>query len=63
MTALAAQPGSQDPHLPSNYQLAFENDWVRVVRVRYGPREKLPVHDHSARATVYEASAGLWMTS
>jgi len=55
MTALAAHPGSRDPvqSLPSNYQVAFENHWVRVVRVHYGPREKLPVHNHSTRATVY----------
>jgi len=55
MTVLAAQPGSLDPleSLPSNYQLAFENEWVRVVHVRYGPREKLPVHNHSGCATVY----------
>jgi hypothetical protein len=55
LTALAVRPGSLDPLecLPSNYQLAFENEWVRVVHVRYGPREKLPVHNHSGRATVY----------
>jgi hypothetical protein len=55
MTALAAQPGSLDPLeiLPSNYQLDFENYWVRVIRVCYRPLEKLPVHDHSTRATVY----------
>lgn len=33
--------------------MVFENDSVRVVRVHYGPHEKLPVHSHSKRPTVY----------
>ncbi len=46
---------AQDPTkaLPRNYQLAFENELVQVIRVRYGPHEKLPVHDHSRYPTVY----------
>lgn len=45
----------QDPLqvLPRNYSLAFENEYVRVLRVYYGPHEKLPVHDHSKTPTVY----------
>ena len=39
--------------LPGNYSLAFENGSVRVIRVHYRPREKLPVHDHSTTPTVY----------
>jgi hypothetical protein len=39
--------------LPNNYRLVFENEWVRVVRIHYGPHEKLPVHSHSQWATVY----------
>jgi hypothetical protein len=38
---------------PGAYKLQFENDWVKVVRVHYGPREKIPEHDHPAAATVF----------
>lgn len=46
---------AQDPTktLPRNYQIAFENEQVKVIRVRYEPHEKLPVHDHSPYPTVY----------
>ena len=46
---------SQDPvrTLPKNYQLAFENDLVRVIRVHYGSHEKLLVHDHPKSPTIY----------
>ena len=54
-TQAAPVPEATDPLriLPLNYSLAFENDWVRVVRTHYGPHEKLPVHRHSQWATVY----------
>lgn len=50
MTALA-----QDPYkvAPKNYRLEFENDWVRVSRVRYEPGDKIAVHDHPSFPTVY----------
>ena len=46
---------AQDPLvlLPQAYKLVLENDWVKVVRVHYGPREKLPRHDHTERAAAY----------
>ncbi len=46
---------AQDPLkvVPHAYKLAFENDWVKVVRVHYAPREKLPSHDHPQRGTIY----------
>jgi len=57
MAAVQAAPVPQETDplriLPNNYHLAFENDWVRVVRTHYGPHEKLPVHSHSQWATVY----------
>ncbi len=48
-------PLTQDPFVsaPRAYKREFENDWVRVVRVRYGPREKIASHDHPSTATVY----------
>lgn len=39
--------------LPHNYRLVYENDYVRVIHVVYSPHEKLPVHDHSDKPTVY----------
>jgi hypothetical protein len=46
---------AQDPlqTLPKNYRLLFENGCVRVIRVNYSSLEKLPVHDHPAKPTVY----------
>jgi hypothetical protein len=39
--------------LPKNYQLVFENPVVQVMRVQYGAHEKLPLHNHSEKPTVY----------
>ena len=53
---LAAGPlGAQDPltTIPEAYQVQFENDWVKVVRVRYAAGAKLPVHTHPAGTTAY----------
>jgi hypothetical protein len=51
ITALAAQ----DPltALPDSYAKQFENEWVRVVRVRYAPHAKLPAHAHNALPAAY----------
>src|SRR5215813_10159014 len=45
----------QDPLkvAPQAYKLEFENDWVRVMRVHYGPKEKIPEHYHTERAAAY----------
>ena len=52
---LAVSSVAQDPlkTLPKAYKLQFENDWVKVVRVRYEPREKLPAHEHTQTASAY----------
>jgi len=46
----AAKPARQDPvHVDAkHYTVEFENDQVRVVRVRYGPHEKSVMHGHPA---------------
>jgi hypothetical protein len=51
LTALVAQ----DPlaTLPDSYTKQFENEWVRVVRVRYAPHAKLPAHAHNALPAAY----------
>jgi mannose-6-phosphate isomerase-like protein (cupin superfamily) len=38
---------------PWAYKLQFENEWVRVIRVHYEPREKLPAHAHTKWPCVY----------
>jgi len=46
---------SKDPLkvAPKSYKLEFENDWVRVMRVRYGAREKIAEHYHTERPAAY----------
>jgi hypothetical protein len=39
--------------LPPNYTTILENPTFRVIRVHYGPHEKVPVHDHPDTPTVY----------
>jgi hypothetical protein len=45
----------QDPMVafPKNYRLALDNDVVSVIRVHYGPHERIGVHDHSKFPTIY----------
>jgi quercetin dioxygenase-like cupin family protein len=52
---LAVAALAQDPLkvAPNNYKLEFENDWVKVVRVHYGPNEKIVAHDHNPTAAAY----------
>ena len=49
---LAAPALAQDPVkvAPRAYKLDFENDWVKVLRVHYAEKEKLPEHDHPTTA-------------
>jgi len=57
LVVFAAMTGApaQEPltMLPNQYTRVFENSAVDVIRVRYAPHEKLPVHDHSRYPTVY----------
>src|SRR4051812_45446641 len=32
---------------PKHYKLEFENDQVRVIRVKVGPHESIPMHEHA----------------
>jgi hypothetical protein len=43
----------QGASLPSNYQVTFENPWVRVTAVRYAPLEKVAAHAHTPYASAY----------
>jgi hypothetical protein len=46
---------AQDPMAtyPKNYMLALDNNVTQVIRVHYGPHERIGVHDHSKFPTVY----------
>lgn len=50
-----ASARAQDPvtTLPDSYRLQFENDWVKVVRVRYAAGAKLPEHGHPAASLAF----------
>src|ERR1044072_2754988 len=52
----------QDPLkvAPEAYRLQFENEWVKVTRVHYGPRARVPLHEHTRwpAAYVYLNDAG-----
>ena len=49
---------------PKHYKVQFENDQVRVVRVRFGPHEMAPLHEHSLnRVVVYLADQNFRITS
>jgi quercetin dioxygenase-like cupin family protein len=53
--ALALQVATaQDPTKvePSHYRLAFENEYVQVVNVHYGPHEKSNMHAHPGGVVV-----------
>ena len=38
---------------PGHVRVELENDRVRVLRVRLGPHEKIPLHEHPARVIVW----------
>ncbi|MGE0865342.1 MAG: hypothetical protein AB7P34_15720 [Vicinamibacterales bacterium] len=47
----AAQEGTVA--VPSAYKIQFENEWVKVTRVVYGPMAKLPPHAHTPLPAAY----------
>jgi quercetin dioxygenase-like cupin family protein len=52
LASLRAQ--SLDPLVadPQHYHLEFENQWVRVLREKMGPHEKMPMHSHPLPGSV-----------
>lgn len=38
---------------PDSYRTQFENEFVQVIRVHYGPNAKVPVHEHPTSVTAY----------
>ena len=37
---------------PKHYTVEFENNHIRVLRARYGPHEKSPMHSHPANVVI-----------
>jgi hypothetical protein len=52
---LAAPALSQDAVTadPAHYSVIFENDQVRVLRIRYGPNEQGVMHSHPDGVAIY----------
>jgi hypothetical protein len=48
--AVSADPIAVDPQ---HYTVEFENEKVRVLRIRYGPHEKSPMHSHPPLVGVF----------
>jgi quercetin dioxygenase-like cupin family protein len=58
-TVLAQDPTKAEP---KHYKLAFENEWVQVVNVHYGPHEKSGMHDHPGGVVVVLTAGHLRFT-
>jgi quercetin dioxygenase-like cupin family protein len=61
--ALSAALGQDPTKVESkHYKLAFENEWVQVVNVHYGPHEKSGMHDHPGGVVVVLTAGHLRFT-
>jgi beta-alanine degradation protein BauB len=57
--ALAQDPTKVEP---THYKLAFENEYVQVVNVHYGPHEKSSLHAHMGGVVVVLSAGHLRFT-
>jgi quercetin dioxygenase-like cupin family protein len=57
--ALAQDPTKVEP---THYKLAFENEYVQVVNVHYGPHEKSSLHSHPGGVVVVLTAGHLRFT-
>jgi quercetin dioxygenase-like cupin family protein len=48
---------------PQHYTVEFENDKVRVIRIKYGPHEKSVMHSHGPNASVIISGGTVRMTT
>ena len=60
----AGQPGGSDPAVvdPDHYTVEFENDAVRVLRIKYGPGEESVMHYHPNSVAVFLTDIEAQMT-
>ncbi len=52
-TSFAQETQDATVAAPDHYTIEFENDQVRVVRIKYGPHEKSVMHTHPAGVYVF----------
>lgn len=53
--AMTTVPASEDSVKvdPNHYKVEFQNDRVRVLRIKYGPKEKSRMHSHPANVAIF----------
>ena len=47
---------------PEHYTVEFENDKVRIIRVKYGPGEKSAMHTHGPNVAIFLTSSKVVFT-
>jgi quercetin dioxygenase-like cupin family protein len=47
---------------PKHYTVEFENERIRVIRVKYGPGEKSVMHTHAPNLAVFLTDSSVRMT-
>jgi quercetin dioxygenase-like cupin family protein len=47
---------------PEHYVVEFENDKVRIIRIKYGPGEKSVMHTHGPNASIIITAGSVRMT-
>lgn len=47
---------------PEHYTVEFENDKIRIIRIKYGPGEKSVMHSHGPNAVIFLTSNDVRMT-
>ncbi len=61
VSAFAMTPDATEAD-PGHYSVEFENDRVRIVRIKYGPGEKSIMHSHKDNVVVVLTDADFNMT-
>ena len=46
---------------PQHYTVEFENDKVRIIRIKYGPGEKSVMHTHGPNVAVFLTASNVQM--
>jgi quercetin dioxygenase-like cupin family protein len=47
---------------PQHYAVEFENDRIRVIRIKYGPGEKSVMHTHGPHVAIFLTESAARMT-
>jgi hypothetical protein len=48
---------------PAHYTVEFENDQIRIIRIKYGPGEKSVMHSHGPNVAVFLSDSVVRMTN